>query len=130
MKRFEKMLKDLFRLLASLTKTQRRYCVTRRELLAVVVFVQHFKQYLLGRKFIIRTDHSALRWIMSFKEPENQMARWLEILSQYDFCVVHRQGIKHGNADFFPVRVSLPVVIATMGKQSCQIFHVPVALIV
>ena len=84
----------------SLTKIQRRYCVTRRELLAVVVFVQHFKQYLLGRKFIIRTDHSALRWIMSFKEPENQMARWLEILSQYDFCVVHRQGSKHGNADF------------------------------
>ena len=84
----------------SLTKTQRRYCVTRRELLAVVVFIQQFKQYLLGRKFVVRTDHSALRWVMSFKEPENQMARWLEILSQYDFTIVHRQGSKHGNADF------------------------------
>ena len=84
----------------SLTKTQRRYCVTRRELLAVVVFIQQFKQYLLGRKFVVRTDHSALRWVMSFKEPENQMARWFEILSQYDFTIVHRQGSKHGNADF------------------------------
>ena len=37
----------------SLTKIQRRYCVPRRELLAVVVFVQHFKQYFLGRQFII-----------------------------------------------------------------------------
>ncbi|MCG7870381.1 MAG: RNA-directed DNA polymerase, partial [Candidatus Thiodiazotropha taylori] len=33
----------------SLTKPQRRYCVTRKELLAVVTFVQTFKQYLLGR---------------------------------------------------------------------------------
>ena len=69
-------------------------------MLAVVTFVQHFKQYLLGRKFIIRTDHSAIRWVMSFKEPENQMARWIEILSQFDFSVVHRPGSKHGNADF------------------------------
>ena len=85
----------------SLTKTQRRYCVTRRELLAVVTFIQHFKQYLLGRKFVIRTDHSALRWVLSlFLNPENQLARWIEILSQYDFTVIYRRGIKHSNANF------------------------------
>ena len=83
----------------TLTKTQRRYCVTRRELLAVVVYVWYFRHYLMGRKFIIRTDHSALRWIMSFKEPENQLARWLEILSQFNFSIIHRSGKKHLNAD-------------------------------
>ena len=55
----------------SMTKTQRRYCTTRRELLAVVRFVWKFRYYLLGRKFLIRTDHSSLRWIMSFKEPSD-----------------------------------------------------------
>ena len=64
----------------------------RRELLAVVTFVQMFKQYLLGRKFLIRSDHSSLRWIMQFKNSENQMARWLEVLSQYDFTLEHRIG--------------------------------------
>ena len=78
---------------------QRRYCVTRRELLAIVTFVQQFRHYLLGRKFLVRTDHSALRWMMSFKEPQCQMARWLEILSQFDFKIEHRAGKKHGNAD-------------------------------
>ncbi len=82
----------------SLSKTQRRYCVTRRELLAVVVFVQQFRHCLLGRKFIVRTDHSALRWVMSFREPNDQMARWLEILSGYDFQVCHRDGKPHRNA--------------------------------
>ena len=37
-----------------------KYCVTRKELLAVVHFVRHFRQYLLGRQFRIRTDHSSL----------------------------------------------------------------------
>ena len=83
----------------SLTKTQRRYCVSGRELLAVVAFIWEFRHYLLGREFVVRTDHSALRWLLSFKEPENQVARWLEILSQFNFKIVHRSGVKHQNAD-------------------------------
>lgn len=83
----------------TLTKTQRRYCTTRRELLAIVSFVRHFRHYLLGRKFLVRTDHSSLRWIMSFREPTDQLARWIEILSQFDFDIEHRAGRNHGNAD-------------------------------
>ena len=83
----------------SMTKTQRRYCTTRRELLAIVTFTHKFRYYLLGRRFLIRTDHSALRWLISFKEPTDQMARWLELLTQYNFHMEHRAGKKHGNAD-------------------------------
>ena len=36
-----------------LSKAERAYCVTRRELLAVVAFLQHFRAYLLGRHFVI-----------------------------------------------------------------------------
>ena len=46
-----------------LQKTQRRYCVTRRELLAVVKFTRQFRHYLLGRSFLIRTDHNSLSWL-------------------------------------------------------------------
>jgi transposase InsO family protein len=83
----------------SLSKAQRKYCVTRRELLAVVVFCQDFRHYLLGRRFTVRTDHNALRWLLAFRNPSDQMARWLELLSQYNFSIQHRPGVKHGNAD-------------------------------
>lgn len=36
---------------------------------------------------------------MSFKEPEGQVARWMEELQSYDFKVVHRAGARHSNAD-------------------------------
>ena len=82
-----------------LTKQERRYCVTRRELLAVVHFVKHFRHYLVGKHFVIRTDHASLRWLKSFKEPEGQVARWIETLDSYDYTLLHRPGVKHTNAD-------------------------------
>ena len=82
-----------------LDKQQRRYCVTRKELLAVVTFLREFRHYLLGRKFTVRSDHSSLRWLMGFKEPQGQLARWLEYISEYDFKIVHRAGKRHDNAD-------------------------------
>ncbi|CAK1579090.1 unnamed protein product [Parnassius mnemosyne] len=85
----------------SLSKPERNYCVTRRELLAVVKSLQHFSKYLLGRKFHLRTDHAALKWLLQFKNPEGQVARWIELLQEYDFVIEHRSGKSHGNADAF-----------------------------
>ena len=82
-----------------LSRPERNYCVTRRELLAVVVYLKYFKQYLYGRKVTVRTDHAALRWVLNFKNPEGQLARWLEVISQYDLVIQHRPGGKHANAD-------------------------------
>ena len=82
-----------------LSKAERNYSVTRRELLAVVTFTRLFRPYLLGRRFTVRTDHSSLQWIQNFKEPEGQLARWLEQLQEYDFEVIHRKGRNHNNAD-------------------------------
>ena len=60
----------------TLTKSERKYCVTRKELLALVYFVKYFKHYLYGSKFTARTDHNSLRWLLNFKNPEGQVARW------------------------------------------------------
>ena len=57
----------------SLSRQVQRYYVTRRELLAVVEFTQHFRHYLLGRKSILITDHGSLVWLKNFKEPEGQL---------------------------------------------------------
>ncbi|CAC5365554.1 unnamed protein product [Mytilus coruscus] len=50
-------------------------------------------------KFTVRTDHGALNWLKNFKNPQGQLARWLEILGTYTFIIKHRAGLKHGNAD-------------------------------
>ena len=83
----------------SLTPVQRKYCTTRKELLAVVTFLNQFRFYLLGKPFVVRTDHNSLTWLMSFKYTEGQLARWLEVVSQFDMNILHRSGKLHNNAD-------------------------------
>ena len=82
-----------------LSKAERNYCVTRRELLAVVHFCTQYKHYLIGRNFDVRTDHGALTWLFQFKQPEGQIARWLEILSSFQMNIIHRPGKNHSNGD-------------------------------
>ncbi|XP_076748173.1 uncharacterized protein LOC143421991 [Maylandia zebra] len=97
-----------------LSATEQNYCTTRRELLAVVAFTSHFRQYLLGRPFTVRTDHSSLRWLTRLREPEGQLARWLEKLAEYNFQVLHRPGKNHQNADALsrrPCRASCPCTL-------------------
>ncbi|XP_048757672.2 uncharacterized protein LOC125667991 [Ostrea edulis] len=82
-----------------LNRDQRKYCTTRRELLAVVRFTCMYRHYLLGRRFRVRTDHHSLIWLLNFKSPQDQLARWLEELSQYNMEIQHRPGRHNINAD-------------------------------
>ena len=76
----------------TLSRPERNYCVT-------VKSIHHFHHYLYGRQFTVRTDHAALRWLLNFRNPEGQIARWIERLQHYDFQIEHRPGARHGNAD-------------------------------
>lgn len=81
----------------TLSKTDRNYCVTQRELLAVVTFIKQFRHFLVGRKFLVRTDHRPLQWIFQLQDPTGQIARWQEVLASYDFEIAYRPGQQHGN---------------------------------
>jgi len=82
----------------SLSKAERNYSTTRKELLAVGLGLKYFRCY-LDKPFVLRTDHASLRWLWQSKEIYGQCAQWFEVLANFDFKLVHRQGVKHGNAD-------------------------------
>ena len=83
----------------TLSAAQRNYCVTRRELLAVVHFLKKYRCYLLGAKFKLRTDHASLTYLQRTPELHGQQARWLEVTQEFNFEIEHRAGTKHNNAD-------------------------------
>jgi hypothetical protein len=69
----------------TLSHPQRQYCTTRRELLAVIEAIQHFHHYLYGCHFTVRSYHAALKWLLSFRNPEGKIAHWIQRLQEYDF---------------------------------------------
>ena len=83
----------------ALRPSQRRYCTTKREMLAAVAMCIQFRSYIRGARFTLRTDHKSLVWLHRFKDTEGMMSRWLHALQQFQFSIVHRPGKDHGNAD-------------------------------
>ena len=83
-----------------LSRSEKTYYTTKKELLAVVYGLKTFKQYLLGRQLTVRTDHSALTWLRRTPEPLAQQARCLNFIEQFTpFDISHRSGSRHVNAD-------------------------------
>src|SRR6266568_1909979 len=66
---------------------------------ALIFGLKHYRQYLLGCKFKVRSDHAALRYLRSATELIGQQGRWLATLEEFDFELAHRAGLLHGNAD-------------------------------
>ena len=83
----------------TLNRAETNYCVTDKELLAIKYFEEYFRHYLLGRHFVVRSDHLPLKFLFSMKNPTGRIARWIEILSGFDFEVQYRRGSRHQNAD-------------------------------
>jgi RNase H-like domain found in reverse transcriptase/Reverse transcriptase (RNA-dependent DNA polymerase) len=83
----------------TMNKAEQNYPITEQECLAIIWGVQHFHKFLIGRKFTIVTDHSALKTLKTAKVPKGRRARWMMELQQYNFEVKHRSGKSNTNAD-------------------------------
>ena len=83
----------------ALTDSQRKWHAIELECLAIVVFVQKFKVYLHGSKFMVFSDHQPLKWLMTFKDPSDRLIRCIGILQGVDFEVKYKVGKTNSNAD-------------------------------
>lgn len=75
-----------------LDKAQVNYTITERELLAIVKSCEHFKHYLIGKPFILKTDHKALTYLQTCKDPTSRLLRWALLLQQFDFKIEYIKG--------------------------------------
>ncbi|CAI4220539.1 unnamed protein product, partial [Auanema sp. JU1783] len=77
----------------ALTKSERNYSTTKRELLAIVYIFTKYHQWLYGNPFTLYTDHKALVYLNTQDIPNPMMLNWFETIFNYTFSVVHRPGI-------------------------------------
>lgn len=92
--------RPLFFASRTLRGAELRYPVREKEALAIVFGIQHFREFLHGRRFTVETDHQSLRhlWTQPIKM-NSRLARWMAVLQEYDFQVVYRAGEANQNAD-------------------------------
>ena len=78
---------------------EERYSTIEKECLAIKLAVYTFRVYLLGRKFVIQTDHRSLEWLDRLKENNSRLCRWSLALQPFNFVVQYRKGTQNQNAD-------------------------------
>lgn len=77
-----------------------RYSTVEKEGLAIKWASESLRYYLLGREFLLETDHRALTWIHTMKDHNSRVTRWYLSLQPYQFKVRHRPGPQNKIADY------------------------------
>ncbi|KAA0067391.1 transposon Tf2-1 polyprotein isoform X1 [Cucumis melo var. makuwa] len=104
----------------TLAMRDRAKSVYERELMAVVLAVQHWHPYLLGTSFIVKTDKKSLKLLLEQRVIQPQYQKWVAKLLEYSFEVVYKPGLENKAADALsrkPLdvqlcgRVSAPILI-------------------
>lgn len=68
-------------------------------MLALVSAVHHWQPYLLGRQFIVRTDHKSLKHLLTQRISTPDQQKWLSRLLGYTFHIVYKPGNDNNAAD-------------------------------
>jgi hypothetical protein len=76
----------------------------------------HFRCYLYGKKFLIRTDHAALKYLHTFADINSRLMRWSLRLAEFEFELQHRAGTKIKHIDDLSRRVQSVTVDQSLSK--------------
>jgi len=73
--------------------------IYEKEFMAVVLAVEKWRPYLLGRHFVIKTDHFSLKYLLEQKITTAFQGKWLSKLMGYDYEICYRGGKENVAAD-------------------------------
>ena len=74
------------------TKGESNKSTIEQELTAIHWAINHFRPYLYGRRFTVKTDHRPLVYLFSMKDPNSKLTRMRVDLEEFTFDVEHISG--------------------------------------
>lgn len=93
------------------------FSIYEKEMLAIVLALQKWRPYLLGRHFKIKTNHQSLKFLIQQRTSTPMQQKWLIKLMGYDFEIIYKKGKENVAADALSRRPSL--VACLLLNQNC-----------
>ena len=76
----------------TLNSTQWRWSTHSKEAYALILALRHWKVYLTGTKFVVRSEHNPLVTQQKTKDPRGKLTRWLTELEEFSFDIEYKPG--------------------------------------
>ena len=76
-----------------------KYPAYEKELIGLAKAVTHWKPYLWGQKFVVRTDHFSLKYLLDYRLGSSTQQHWVTKLMSFDFVIEYKAGKENGVAD-------------------------------
>ena len=92
-----------------------------KELMAVVLAVEKWRPYLLGRHFIIKTNHFSLKYLLEQKWSSAFQNKWLPKLLGYDYEIQYKQGKENLVADGLSRLYGVQLLALTLSSLSSDL---------
>lgn len=90
----DKQMHPIFYFSKRTTEAENKYHSFELETLAIIYALRRFRIYLERISFNIVTDCSAVTQTLEKKDINNRIAKWSLQLQNFDYCIVHRPGIR------------------------------------
>lgn len=82
-----------------LSDQEKRWAVYEQELLSIVLSLEEWRHYLVGRKFKLITDHQSLIHLKKQQHLSRKQSHWVERLSDFDYEAEYLPGRSNVVAD-------------------------------
>ena len=83
----------------ALTKNKLSNSAYEKEIMALVLAVQHWRHYLMGRSFKVFTDHKSLKYLLQQRLNTADQHYWLSKLMGFQFEIIYKLGVENKAAD-------------------------------
>ena len=61
-------------------------------MLAIMHALINFRQYLVGNKFVVKTDHNSLRYFLTQNDLNERQQKWVSNIQAFDFDIEYVKG--------------------------------------
>jgi hypothetical protein len=81
------------------TPPQSKFHPMEGECYALIWLIMHSRQYLYHASFVVKINHKPLKWLATISDPFGKKGKWISMLQDFNFKIVHRVGARHANVD-------------------------------
>jgi hypothetical protein len=90
----------------NINESERIYPIYNNEMPTIMHALTKLRQYLVGNKFVVKTDHNSLKYFLDQKDLSERQKKWVSKIQAFNFDIEYVKGKRNIVADALSRRLA------------------------